>query len=374
MLQDNVGWAGLAVVVLVVIVAFAIWATRRRSSARAGDALAGHRRLRRRRPARDHFRTESADDATSEPVPPKQAAVVVNPTKFNDVSAVRARITKICTDAGWAEPLWLETTKEDPGYGQAKQALGEGVDLVCPLGGDGTVRCVASALVGTRTPLGLLPGGTGNLLARNLGLPVDDLAEALRIALNGKNRRVDVGRVTVDKSGEHEQPEEHIFLIMAGIGFDAAVMADAPEKLKNKVGWLAYGVSGVKNLRGAGFKAWVTHDDAEEVSRRVRTVVIGNCGKLTGGLVLMPDAKLDDGWLDTVVLSPRGLVGWVAVAGRVITRRQDGHQRVDHARCKKVHVRTDRPIEVQLDGDTLGEARALTAWVDPLSLTVRVDT
>lgn len=374
MLQDNVGWAGLAVVVLVVIVAFAIWATRRRSSARAGDALAGHRRLRRRRPSRDHFRTESADDATSEPAPPKQAAVVVNPTKFNDVSAVRAQITKICTDAGWAEPLWLETTKDDPGYGQAKQALGEGVDLVCPLGGDGTVRCVASALVGTRTPLGLLPGGTGNLLARNLGLPVDDLAEALRIALNGKNRRVDVGRVTVDKSGEHEQPEEHIFLIMAGIGFDAAVMADAPEKLKNKVGWLAYGVSGVKNLRGAGFKAWVTHDDAEEVSRRVRTVVIGNCGKLTGGLVLMPDAKLDDGWLDTVVLSPRGLVGWVAVAGRVITRRQDGHQRVDHARCKKVHVRTDHPIEVQLDGDTLGEARALTAWVDPLSLTVRVDT
>jgi diacylglycerol kinase family enzyme len=149
-------------------------------------------------------------------------------------------------------------------------------------------------------------------------------------------------------------------------------MAAAPEKLKAKVGWLAYGVAGVRNLRGAQFKVRLKVDDEPEVSRRVRTVVIGNCGKLTGGLVLMPKAEIDDGWLDAVTLSPKGIVGWLAVAARVLTKTRKGHERVDHLRVRELTIRSDRPEEVQLDGDTIGKALALGIRVEPGALVVRV--
>jgi diacylglycerol kinase family enzyme len=130
--------------------------------------------------------------------------------------------------------------------------------------------------------------------------------------------------------------------------------------------------SGAKNLRGPQFKVRIKIDDEAEFSRRARSVVIGNCGKITGGLVLMPRAQVDDGWLDAVILSPVGVVGWVAVAGRVVSQKRKGHERVDHLRLRSVVIRCDRPEAVQVDGDTLGQARALSATVDPLALVVRV--
>ena len=174
-----------------------------------------------------------------------------------------------------------------------------------PARGDGTVRAVAEALVGTETPWACCPAAPETSWPATSRLPVDSLEDALRVALTGQNKRVDVGRLTVDASGEHERPEKHIFLVMAGLGFDAAIMAGAPESLKAKVGW-PYVVSGARNLRGQQFKVRIKAGDAEEFSRRTRTVVIGNCGKLLGGLVLMPEAEITDGQLDLVALSPRG--------------------------------------------------------------------
>ncbi|SDP56513.1 Diacylglycerol kinase family enzyme [Pedococcus dokdonensis] len=366
MLREHSGWVALGTVLLVVILALGIagWAGMRVRS--SGGAHRGRRWG--RRPHRNDFRPEGTVSET----PTRRAAIIVNPTKFDDVSAVRKQITEQSARHGWAEPLFILTTERDPGTGQAKQALAKGVDLVCPLGGDGTVRAVAEAMVGEETPMGLLPGGTGNLLARNLDLPVDDLDDALRVALTGQNKRVDVGRLTMDVSGEDQSPAEHVFLVMAGLGFDAAIMADAPEKLKAKVGPAAYVVSGTRNLRGPQFKVRVKVEDHEEFSRRARTVVIGNCGKLLGGLVLMPEAEIDDGQLDMVVLSPKGVVGWAAVAARIASRKRKGHQIVDHYTTPSVRVRSDRPQEVQVDGDTLGKARAIAAEVVPGALVVRV--
>ena len=369
MLKDHAGWIAIAAVGAIVI-ALLMWLVIATSGDKVAHAAAGVRRFGRRRPHREHFRPEGA--AKSAEAPKRVAAIIVNPTKLDNLAAVRAQVTQGCLVAGWDQPLWVETTAQDPGTGQARQAVRDGAILVCPLGGDGTVRAVAAALVGTEIPMGLLPAGTGNLLARNLNLPVDSLDDALTVALTGQNKRVDVGRVTVDQSGEHERPEEHIFLIMAGVGFDAAIMADAPERLKKTVGPLAYTFSGAKNLRGPQFKVRMKLDGEPEFTRRARTVVIGNCGKLTGGLVLMPQAEVDDGWLDAVILSPAGIVGWVAVAGRLISKKRKGHQRVDHHRLKSVTIRTDRPERVQIDGDSIGKARALSATVDPLALIVRV--
>jgi diacylglycerol kinase family enzyme len=300
----------------------------------------------------------------------RRVAMVVNPTKFSDVDAARRQATSMCTSLGWDEPLWLETTADDPGRGQTQHALEQGVDLVCALGGDGTVRTVAENVVHTGVPLGLLPQGTGNLLARNLGLPLDDLDAALRIALTGVDRTVDVGRVVFDVSGEDSDPVERVFLVMAGLGFDAAMMAGVTEQLKARVGWLAYVFSGLTNLGGERVKARMRADGGPEIVRRVRTVIVGNCGRLTGGIVLIPDAEVDDGWLDVVALSPRGFVSWASMATRVLSRRED--RRIGRRRCREVSVRCDVPQEGQLDGDPVGTVRAIRARVDRGALVVRV--
>jgi diacylglycerol kinase (ATP) len=313
---------------------------------------------------------EEQPPMTDSPASQRRAAVIINPTKFGDVAAVRDQVAKGLRSHGWGEAMFLETTEDDPGHGQALEALDAGVDLVCSLGGDGTVREVAQALVHTGTPLGLLPGGTGNLLARNLDLPLDDLDEALTIALTGHDQPIDVGLVAFDPSGEHAKTDEKVFLVMAGLGFDAAMMRGAPERLKNRVGWLAYAVSGAKNLRGPRAKARLSADEGEEVTRRIQTVVVGNCGTLTGGIQLLPDAKVDDGWLDAIVLSPKGIASWAAVAARVLTHR--GHARVERLRCRELAVRVDRPTQAQLDGDVVGTVRALRTRVDPGALLVRL--
>ena len=303
---------------------------------------------------------------------PRRAAVIVNPTKFADTDAVRRRVVKAFVDEGWAEPMWLETTPDDTGHGQSMQALEADVDLVCPLGGDGTVREVAEVVVGSGVPLGLLPGGTGNLLARTLGLPFDDLGSALRVALTGRPQHVDVGRVAFDVSGEDERPRERVFLVMAGLGFDAAMMEGAPERLKARVGWLAYALSGLRNLRGPDVRVRITVDDRPSFRRRVRTVLVGNSGTLTGGIVLIPEASVTDGWLNAVAMSPKGVLGWAVVAARVLTK--GGHDRVERIPCRQLEVHTDRPQQAQLDGDTVGFVRAMRVRVDPGALLVQMPT
>lgn len=309
-------------------------------------------------------------------VPPsadaRRAAVVINPTKFDDLDAVQATLARVCAERGWREPLIIETTEEDNGTGQAQQAMEQGVDLVCALGGDGTVRAVAAALTGTDIPLGLLPGGTGNLLARNLELPIDDIAEALRVALDGEDRRVDVGTINVVIPGStQDQPKDYLFLVMAGVGFDADVMAEAPEKLKAQVGWAAYLVSGMKHLNGDRFGVRLSFDGRPAKHRRIRSIVVGNCGRLQGGVELLPDAALDDGTLDAVVLSPKGVIGWAGVGASIVTKARKGHPRVEHHQCEKLTVTLDEGQEVQLDGDHIGPGLVLTFGIRKHALVVR---
>ncbi len=292
-------------------------------------------------------------------------AIVVNPTKFDDLEVPRGVVDEVAASEGWAT-RWYETTADDPGLGQAKQAVDEGADVVCPLGGDGTVRQVASALVGTSTPLGLLPGGTGNLLARNLGLPIDDLGDAVRIAVTGTDKRVDVGRITFDD----DEPE--VFLVMAGMGLDADTMADADEALKAKVGWLAYVVSGAKSLVKRGFGVALLVPGTWPVIQRARSIVIGNCGTLTGDIQLMPDAEVDDGVLDAVVVAPSGLFGWAAVGASIISGRRVGHEMIVRRRATHLEAIFSAEIEAQIDGDAIGKRMRLRADVEPRALVVRM--
>ncbi len=325
-------------------------------------------RVRKGRPRHEDTRLPFAEDPQLRPT----MAVVVNPTKVPDLALTQQLVAGICAESGWAEPMWWETTAEDPGEGQTRAAIASDADVVCALGGDGTVRVVGSTLAGTGVPLGLLPAGTGNLLARNLQLPLDDLPAALKVAMSGRDLWVDVGRCTLDVTGEDERPDRLGFLVMAGLGFDAAIMADVEEGMKDRLGWLAYVVAGARNLRGPQMKVTLSYDGQASISRRVRTVLAGNVGRIGGGITLMPDARIDDGYLDTLTLSPHGVVGWTAVAGRVLTRRRGGHERVEHRRCRRLRITVEDPQPVQVDGDVVAEVRAVDITLDRLALVVRV--
>jgi diacylglycerol kinase (ATP) len=318
------------------------------------------------RPCGRHART--APEALAAPPDERPLpAVVVNPTKFDDLADVRRRISRTCTRLGWDPPLWLETTQDDPGIGQATEAVRRGADVVMACGGDGTVRCVGEALAGKGVAMALLPAGTGNLLARNLDLHLDDLEHATQVALTGDDRLIDVGRIAVDDS-----ETERVFLVMAGMGFDAEIMTHVPEALKARVGPVAYTVAGLRQLKGRQVRVRLSVDGEEGIARRIRTVVVGNCGRLLGGVALMPDAQVDDGWLDMVSIAPEGIVGWVGVAGRVLTKQRKGHRRVEHWRAKAFTISAEQPQPAQLDGDPIGDVTSLRVRVQAGALPVRI--
>ncbi|MCW2621410.1 MAG: hypothetical protein JWL64_1012 [Frankiales bacterium] len=292
--------------------------------------------------------------------------LVVNPTKVADIGALRDQVTRRATGRGWAAPQVLETTKDDPGEGMARRAVAEGAELVLSGGGDGTVMSVARGLAHTDVPLGVLPVGTGNLLARNLGLPLD-VDAAVEVALGGRSRRIDLGRACAGADGPPLG-----FAVMAGIGFDAAMMADAPEGLKKVLGWPAYVVSGIRHLRDKPMSVQLTIDGRPAVTRRARAIVVGNVGMLQGGLQLLPDALPDDGLLDVVVLTPRRLGDWLRVAVRIARRRRKGDKDVERFQARSVELRTAAEQPSQLDGDPAGEVGRLLLEIDPGALLLRV--
>ncbi len=292
--------------------------------------------------------------------------LVMNPTKVDSAAALRRMVSHACRQRGRPEPLVLETTVDDPGEQMVRRAVEQGAELVLSAGGDGTVMAVSRGLAGSEVPLGLLPMGTGNLLARNLSLPLE-LEAALEVALDGRSRRLDLGML----STEQGVPPEG-FVVMAGVGFDAAMMADAPARLKSVAGWAAYLVSGVRHLRDPPMQVELTVDDQEPVRRAARSVVVGNVGMLQAGLQLMPDARPDDGLLDVVVLSPRGLLDWARVVVRLAARRTDLDRDVEHFQGAHVQVRTTGEHPLQIDGDPVGSTDLLVIDVQPGALLVRV--
>jgi YegS/Rv2252/BmrU family lipid kinase len=296
----------------------------------------------------------------------KRLAVVLNPIKVGDVASFNARLTAWARLADWHEISWYETTADDPGTSMAEQALSDGADLVIVAGGDGTVRTVCHELARTGVAVGIVPLGTGNLLARNLGIPLH-VGDAIDVALNGQDRAIDL----VSLEGDDLEPTA--FTVMAGLGLDAAIMNNTDDELKKRVGWVAYVVSGVRQfVRYPATRVEISVDDGPFVKHRARTVVIGNVGHLQGGLPLMPDAKVDDGLLDVVVISPSRMTGWVRVAYRVIGKRPRTDGRLDRMTGRTVVLRADRPTARQLDGDAAGEGTELRAEILPGVLLVRV--
>ncbi|MFF9982533.1 diacylglycerol kinase family protein [Streptomyces erythrochromogenes] len=283
---------------------------------------------------------------------------------------------------GFTAQRWTSTTVDRPVGSLAEECAVGGVDLVVVCGGDGTVRVCADVVAGTGIPLALVPCGTGNLLARNLDLPSDP-ATALDEALAGGDFAIDVGRV----EGDGLPPTR--FTVMAGAGFDAAMVRDASPVLKARLGWAAYALSAARHLRDPRMRLSLRLDGGRRIRRRARMVVIGNVGSLQAGLELLPRARPDSGRLEVVLFDPRGAAGWLAaaahLAGRVVRRPAaapapggpDGPVSVaagslEYFSASRIELRFARAQDREVDGDTTSRGARLTVDTEPGALRMRL--
>lgn len=309
--------------------------------------------------------------------------MVVNPTK-TDQARLRAVLRTEEHTHGWAESLWFETNADDDGRAAARAARDAHPSVVLVVGGDGTLRVVAEELRGTGTPVALVPSGTGNLFARNLGLPLGDVVRSVRAGFTGTDRPIDVG--LADLTDAAGATSSHAFLVMTGIGLDASMAADTNAWVKKRLGWVAYSDPIARSV--IGNRQIPVHygiDDAPLRSMSAHTIIVGNCGTLTAGILLLPAARPDDGFLDAVAFRPAGWFGWTEVGyaltlnrffsrtgfGRLLARVLPTSRALRYTRARTLRLTVDTPERVQLDGDSFGAVIAVTLTTHHHGLVLR---
>ena len=373
------------------------------------------------------------------------ACVVVNPSKPRATAAVRSLLEDELHEAGYAGPVWLETSVSEPGTMQARLALAAGASLVVAAGGDGTVRSVAAGLAGTGAQMGIVPLGTANLAARNLGVPVGDARAAARVVAHGVDLPADLAWVRTepwsdpgalpdptppgDPRGRADSAaappdsppaaadpadsrqlsaeaaravrtiqratrrphqwtrptlgDEHACMVVAGIGFDAGLVASTRPALKARVGWGAYALAAMENLSSPRMDLVLSLLDeagARRVERlRARNLLVANGGRLPAGITLLPQARTDDGLLDVAAIDTvAGLAGWSSLARQVLPPyaahySESGRAlgRVVMRRGGEVAVQLSAPALVEVDGDLLAPTQSMRVRIDPGALLIR---
>ena len=289
-------------------------------------------------------------------------AFIYNPERLNDEATARRIVTDTLARRGWEAPLFLPTSRTDHGAGMVTEALRRGADLVLGAGGDGTIRIICDGLANTGVPFGLLPAGTGNLLARNLGVPLD-MEEAVRVAFDGVPTAVDLIKLTVD--GDDERAEH--FAVMGGVGFDAIFMENTSARLKRAIGSAAYVIAAAQELGAAPHRVRFRVDGAAETRNRVVLTLLGNVGSLGPGVQLVSDADPTDGRMELIIGSPAGVSGWARLAAKAMARVGAGGD-LEEFTGREVSIRLDEPLPYELDGDTLGRGQRFDAQVVPGAL------
>jgi len=288
----------------------------------------------------------------------KRVAVLAHQKKSlgGGLDELRRRIA----DEDVGEVLWYEVPKSRRAPKKARKALEDGAELVLIWGGDGMVQRCVDALAGSRVPVAIIPAGTANLLAHNLGIP-EDLEEAVRIAFHGRRRSLDLGKL----NGEH-------FAVMAGVGFDADMINDADRGAKEKLGRLAYVRAGLHHVRTEATPMCIEVDGTEWFDGEASCVLLGNVGRITGGIPAFDDARPDDGWLEVGVATAAGALQWARTLGRMAVGRSENSPFVRVTRARKVRVTLGSPTMYELDGGARDLATKVKAKVVPGALTVCV--
>jgi len=270
------------------------------------------------------------------------------------------RLRDVLTAQGVADPIWLEVPKSRKMPGRAKEAMELGADLIFVWGGDGSVQRCIDAVAGSPVTLAILPAGTANLLANNLGIPID-LEEAVHVGLHGSNRTIDVGKM----NGEH-------FAVMAGIGLDALMIRDADAGLKDRFGRAAYIWTGARHIRAAPVRTKIRVDGHTWFDATATCVLIANVGSIGGGITAFDHATPDDGKLDIAVMTADGAWQWM----RTLTRATIGHAEksplVRMTQAAKIRIQTRSKLPYELDGGARTKTDTLRVSVVPHAVTIRV--
>lgn len=311
------------------------------------------------------------------------AALVLNPVKV-DAWRMRSALIALSKRHGWAPPQFYETSIDDPGREVTRQALAEGAAAVLAAGGDGTVRAASEAMAGTGIPFCVVPGGTGNLFARNLGLPLLDPERVMEGVFTGSTHPVDIGWATLTREdGSHS---EHGFVVLAGMGLDADMIANTRPDLKRTMGWVAYLDGAARSLPGAKpFRIVYQLDQGRLHSTKVHSMLFANCGALPAGIALMPDAAVDDGVMDIAVIQPTGPLGWLGLwrkiwwdnsvllrtrAGRRVLERRSRDRSIRYLRARSAEAAMVAATSIELDGDELGTAVRMSCRIQRGGLTI----
>jgi YegS/Rv2252/BmrU family lipid kinase len=269
-------------------------------------------------------------------------------------AARNASFDMFATDyAGHAEPL-------------AREAARLGYRNVCIVGGDGSLAEAANGLAGTDTPLALIPAGTANQVAQNLGIPIR-LESAVDIAVNGRIAPIDLGRIG-----------DRAFALVAGAGFDAAIMNTATREMKERWGFGAYIYAGVTEaLKAAPTRFHIVADEVD-IEIDAVTVMIANVGELFAKwlpfrmpLAPQPTSSWQDGLLEVVVLSPKGFPHFANIVWRAATKSFAADRSFLHFQTRSITIEAEPQIAVQIDGDPAG-LTPITATADPGALRMMI--
>jgi diacylglycerol kinase (ATP) len=270
-------------------------------------------------------------------------------------------LRRVLADEGVADPLWCEVSKSRKAPAQVRRALDEGVELVFAWGGDGMVQRCIDVLAGTSVSLAIVPAGTANLFATNLGIP-KDIAGAVAVGLHGGRRELDVGKF----NGER-------FAVMAGAGFDAAMIRDAGDGgLKERFGRVAYVWTGSENLRSKPFRAKIEVDGVDWYKGKASCILLGNMGRLFGGVDAFEDARPDDGKLELGVVTAEGLLEWSRMLARVAVGTPSKSPFVRTTKAQSVKVKLSRKVLYELDGGDRTKLKSFKVKVEPGAINVRV--
>ncbi|MDO8391532.1 MAG: diacylglycerol kinase family protein [Actinomycetota bacterium] len=300
--------------------------------------------------------TDTAHRAARSPM--TDVAVVVNSEKLGKREQRALRLA--LTAAGCADVKWYDAPSGSRATAATKKALKRGARTVVVCGGDGTVRAAAEAVVGTSVALAIVPCGTANLLVSGLGLPTD-IQDVVDTVVGGSRRRID----SAECNGR-------TFNVMAGVGFDVA-MLDGAEASKERLGFVAYMLSGVREARSRKrFHVTVTIDGQRFFSGRASCVLVGNGGRLKGGVEAFPGATPTDGRIHVAVLTAIGIRQWSSLAISSVMRRQrwSAHARLADGSTIVAEFRTRQRFE--MDGGVKQRAKRLEFVIRPRALTLCV--
>jgi diacylglycerol kinase (ATP) len=268
-------------------------------------------------------------------------------------------LRRVLEAEGVSEPLWREVPKSKGAPREVERALKQGAELIIAWGGDGMVQRCVDALEGTKATLAVIPAGTSNLFATNLGIK-RDITEAVQVALRGERRRLDVGCF----NGER-------FAVMAGAGFDAAMIKGA-DRLKGRLGRAAYVLSGAGNLGAEPFQAKINVDGARWYKGPANCILLGNMGALFGGIEIFEDARPDDGLLDLGVVTAEGPVQMARTVVRTAIGNAQKSPFVRLTKARSVKVKLDRKVRFELDGGDRSKVKCFKVDIEAGAVTVCV--